>query len=155
VDRDRPRARRDLVVFLVDRVRNAVVGRAKAWWPQVRQSLGALRRSNKLLLLVGGNLATEILFAVALGLIARGFGYHLPLTALILINAGTSLVSSLVPVPGGIGIAEFGLEVGLTSAGMTASAAAATVLVYRLATFYVPPTWGFVAFKWLQRNSYI
>jgi glycosyltransferase 2 family protein len=145
----------NLVVFLVDRVRNAVVGRAKAWWPQVRQSLGALRRSNKLLLLVGGNLATEILFAVALGLIARGFGYHLPLTALILINAGTSLVSSLVPVPGGIGIAEFGLEVGLTSAGMTASAAAATVLVYRLATFYVPPTWGFVAFKWLQRNSYI
>jgi uncharacterized membrane protein YbhN (UPF0104 family) len=144
-----------LTVLLVRRVRTAIVERVKAWWPQVRQSLGALRQSNKLLLLLGGNLVTEILFATALGLIARGFGYHLPLTALILVNAGTSLVSSIIPVPGGIGIAEFGLEVGLTSAGMTPSAAAATVLVYRLATFYLPPTWGFAAYKWLQRNSYI
>jgi uncharacterized membrane protein YbhN (UPF0104 family) len=144
-----------LVVVLVRRIRRAIVGRLKAWWPQVRQSLGGLRQSNKLVLLLGGGLATEVLFAIALGLIARGFGYHIPLTALILVNAGTSLLSSLIPVPGGIGVAEFGLEVGLTSAGMTPSAAAATVLIYRLATFYFPPTWGFVAFKWLQRNSYI
>jgi uncharacterized membrane protein YbhN (UPF0104 family) len=144
-----------LVVVLVRRLRTAIVDRLRTWWPQVRQSLGALRQSNKLALLIGGSLATEILFATSLGLIARGFGYHLSLTALILINAGTSIVSSLIPVPGGIGVAEFGLEVGLTSAGMTASAAAATVLVYRLVTFYLPPIWGFAAFKWLQRNSYI
>jgi uncharacterized membrane protein YbhN (UPF0104 family) len=144
-----------LVVFLVGRIRRAIVSRVRAWLPQVRSSLGALRQSNKLILLVGGNLATEVLFAASLGLIARGFGYHIPLTALILVNAGTSLFSSLIPVPGGIGVVEFGLEVGLTSAGMTPSAAAATVLIYRLATFYLPPTWGFVAFRWLQRNSYL
>jgi uncharacterized membrane protein YbhN (UPF0104 family) len=144
-----------LTVLLVGRLRNAIVNRVRVWWPQVRESLNALRQSNKLVLLVGGNLATEILFASALGLIARGFGYHIPLTALILINASTSLFSSLIPVPGGIGVVEFGLEVGLTSAGMTPSAAAATVLIYRLATFYVPPTWGFFAFRWLQRNSYL
>lgn len=144
-----------LVVLLVGRLRNAIVERVKIWLPQVRESLGALRQSNKLVLLIGGNLATEILFATTLGLIARGFGYHIPLTTLILVNASTSLFSSLIPVPGGIGIVEFGLEVGLTSAGMTASAAAATVLIYRLATFYLPPVWGFVAFRWLQRNSYL
>jgi uncharacterized protein (TIRG00374 family) len=144
-----------LVVGLVRRIRTAIVDRVKTWWPQVRQSLGALRQSNKLVLLFGGSLATEILFAMALGLIARGFGYSLPITALILVNAGTSLISSLVPVPGGIGVAEFGLEVGLTSAGMNPSAAAATVLIYRLATFYLPPIWGFFAFRWLQRNSYL
>ena len=60
-----------------------------------------------------------------------------------------------LPVPGGIGVAEFGLEVGLTSPGMNASAASATVLMYRLATFYLPPTWGFFAFRWLQRNKYL
>jgi len=69
------------------------------------------------------------------------------LTALIPVNAGTSLIWSIAPVPGGIEVAEFGLEVGLTSAGMSASAAAATVLMYRLATFYLPPTWGFLAFR--------
>jgi uncharacterized membrane protein YbhN (UPF0104 family) len=144
-----------LVVVLVGRIRNGVVSRVRTWWPQVRRSLAALRQSNRLLLLFGGNLATEILFASALGLMARGFGYQIPLTALILINSSTSLISSIIPVPGGIGVAEFGLEVGLTSAGMTPSAAAATVLIYRLSTFYIPPTWGFVAFKWLQRNRYI
>jgi len=144
-----------LTVVLVGRLRNAIVNRVRVWWPQVRESLNALRQSNKLVLLIGGNLATEILFASALGLIARGFGYHIPITALILINASTSLFSSLIPVPGGIGVVEFGLEVGLTSAGMAPSAAAATVLIYRLSTFYLPPIWGFFAFRWLQRNSYL
>jgi len=144
-----------LVVLLVGRLRNKVVDRVKTWLPQVRASLGALRQSNKLILLIGGNLATEILFATTLGLIARGFGYSIPLTTLILVNASTSLFSSFIPVPGGIGVVEFGLEVGLTSAGMKPSAAAATVLIYRLATFYLPPVWGFFAFRWLQRNSYL
>jgi uncharacterized protein (TIRG00374 family) len=118
-------------------------------------ALGALRASNKLVLLLLGNLATEILFAVALGMIARGFGYDLPLAELILVNSATSLLSSFIPVPGGIGVVELGLEVGLTSAGMPPSAAAATILVYRLATFYVPPVWGFFALRWLQRNRFL
>jgi glycosyltransferase 2 family protein len=144
-----------LVVALVGRLRRAIVGRLRVWWPQVTASLGALRASNKLVLLIGGNIATEVLFATALGLAARGFGAHIPLTELIVINSGTSLLSSFIPVPGGIGVVEFALEVGLTSSGMTPSAAAATILVYRLSTFYLPPAWGFFAFRWLQRNRYL
>ena len=144
-----------LVAGLVGRIRRSLVERARVWWPQVKAALGTLRRSHKLALLIGGNLATEVLFALALGLMARSFGYHLGLAELILVNSGTSLLSSFIPVPGGIGVVEFSLEVGLTSAGMTASAAAATILLYRLATFYLPPLWGFVAFRWLQRNGYL
>ena len=144
-----------LALLLVGRIRRFVTVRVREWWPQVRTSLSTLRAPNKLLLLVGGNLATELLFAVALGLIARGFGYHIPLAELILINSGTSLFAGLIPVPGGIGVVEFALEAGLTAAGMTPSSALATILVYRLATFYVPPVWGFFAFRWLQRNRYL
>ena len=39
-----------------------------------------------------------------------------------------------VPVPGNVGVAEFGLTVGLTSAGMSAEAAVAAALLYRVAT---------------------
>jgi glycosyltransferase 2 family protein len=144
-----------LVVVLVPRLRRAIVDRLRVWLPQVKSALGALRASNKLLLLIGGNLATEILFATALGLMCRGLGYHIPLNQLIVINSGISLFSSFIPVPGGIGVVEFGLEVGLTSAGMTSSAAAAAIIMYRLATFYLPPIWGFFAFRWLQRHSYL
>jgi uncharacterized membrane protein YbhN (UPF0104 family) len=58
-------------------------------------------------------------------------------------------------VPGGIGVVEVSLQVGLISAGMTPSAPTATILLYRLATFYLPPLWGFVAFRWLERNDYL
>jgi hypothetical protein len=53
---------------LVARIRRTLVDRLRVWWPQVKTSLGALRRSNRLVLLIGGNLATELLFATALGL---------------------------------------------------------------------------------------
>jgi uncharacterized membrane protein YbhN (UPF0104 family) len=29
------------------------------------------------------------------------------------------------------------------------------VILYRLATFYLPPIWGFFAFRWLEKNKYL
>jgi len=144
-----------LAVAAIGRVRRRLVHRVRVWWPQVATSLTALRAPNKLLLLVGGTIATEVLFAAALGLTTRAFGAHIPLSELIVVNSGVSLLSSLIPVPGGIGVVELGLEVGLTSAGMTPSAALAAIALYRVATFYLPPAWGFFAFRWLQQNRYL
>jgi glycosyltransferase 2 family protein len=144
-----------LAVALVGRLRRLVIGRLQKWWPQVRGALGTLRSSSKLALLVFGSLATEILFAVALGLFALGLGSRVGLTDLLVINISVSLLSSFIPVPGGIGVTELGLTVGLTSAGMEESAALAAVLLYRISTFYLPPVWGFFALRWLQRRSYL
>jgi uncharacterized membrane protein YbhN (UPF0104 family) len=144
-----------LVLALVRRLRRAIVENVRRWWPEVRSALAGLQASNKLALLVLGSLATEVLFAVALGLFARGFGYDISLAELLVINIGVSLLGSLVPVPGNIGVAEFGLTIGLVSAGMTEEAAFAAVLLYRTATFYLPPLWGFFAMLWLQRNRYL
>jgi uncharacterized membrane protein YbhN (UPF0104 family) len=144
-----------LVILAVGRIRRSLVAHVREWWPQVKAAFRTLRSPNKLLLLIGGNLATEILFATALGLMCRGFGSRIPLPTLVLINSGTSLFASFIPVPGGIGVVEFGLEAGLTSAGMTPTAAFAAILLYRISTFYLPPAWGFFAFRWLQRNRYL
>jgi uncharacterized membrane protein YbhN (UPF0104 family) len=144
-----------LVAVFVGRIRRAIVERIRTWWPQIRSSLGALRASNKLALLLGGNIATEILFASALGLFARGLGADIALTDLLVINMSVSLLASFIPVPGGVGVVEFGLTLGLTSAGMAEEPALAAVLLYRLSTFYLPPIWGFFAMRWLQRNRYL
>jgi uncharacterized membrane protein YbhN (UPF0104 family) len=144
-----------LVVALVPRLRRAVVGRVRTWWPEVRNALGALRASNKLTLLLCGNLATEVLFAISLGLFTRGLGYPVSLSDLLVINMSVSLLSSFIPVPGGIGVTEFGLTAGLTAAGMPDESAFAAVILYRLSTFYVPAIWGFFALQWLQRNRYL
>jgi uncharacterized membrane protein YbhN (UPF0104 family) len=55
-------------------------------------------------------------------------------------------------VPGGIGVAELGLTVGLSAAGMASEAALACALSVPIATFYLPPLWGVAALGWLQRN---
>jgi glycosyltransferase 2 family protein len=121
----------------------------------VRASLAALRAAHKLALLLVGSLATELLFATALGLFARSFGTPIDLAELLVINISVSLLASLIPVPGGVGVAEFGLTIGLVSAGMTSEAAIAAVLLYRISTFYLPPLWGFPAMLWLQRKHYL
>jgi uncharacterized membrane protein YbhN (UPF0104 family) len=139
----------------IRRLRDAIVTNVRRWWPDVRSALNGLRASNKLLLLVLGSLATEVLFAAALGLFTRSLGYDISLAELLVINMSVSLLGSLVHVPGNIGVAEFGLTIGLVSAGMTDESALAAVLLYRIATFYLPPLWGFLALLWLQRNRYL
>ena len=140
-------------VLLVPRLRNPIVSRVRTWWPEVRGAVLGLRASDKLGLLIGGSLATELLFATALGVFANALGYDVSLADLLVMNISVSLLGSFVPIPGNIGVAELGLTVGLVSAGMTEEAALAAVLLYRAATFYIPPVWGFFAMRWLQRNA--
>jgi glycosyltransferase 2 family protein len=140
-------------LVVVRRIRRAITDRVRTWWPEVRDALRGLRASNKLGLLIGGTLATELLFATALGVFANALGYDIGLADLLVINISVSLLASFVPVPGGIGVAEFGLTVGLVAAGMPDELALAAAVLYRVATFYLPPLWGFFAMRWLQRQS--
>jgi len=144
-----------VVVVLIGRFRRRIVGWGRRSWPEVRAALSTLRSSNKIALLLGGSLATEILFAIALGLFALGLGTRVSLVDLLVLNMGIALINTVIPIPGGIGVSELGLTVGLTSAGMTEEAALAAVLLYRVSTFYLPPTWGFFALRYLQRNRYL
>jgi uncharacterized membrane protein YbhN (UPF0104 family) len=41
------------------------------------------------------------------------------------------------------------------AAGVPEDAAFAAVVLYRMATFYVPPAWGFAAFRSLERHRYL
>jgi len=144
-----------VVAALIRRTRELVTTRLRQWWPEVRAALGALRSSDKLALLLFGTVATEVLFAFALGMFAFGLGTRVSLTDLLVINIGVSLLSTFIPVPGGIGVTELGLTVGLVAAGMSEESALAAVLLYRVAVFYLPPAWGFFALRWLQRKRYL
>ena len=144
-----------LVVVIVPRLRRSAFTRVKAILAEAMKALHGLRSPRRLGLLFGGNLATELLFATALGVFVRAFGYSLGLGDLVLINVSVSLLAGLLPVPGGIGVTEGGLIYGLTTAGMPETTAFAAVIFYRMASFYVPPTWGFFALRWLEKNKHL
>lgn len=123
-----------------------------------REAFGVLRglkSPRRLFRLFGGNLAAELLFATALGIFLQAFGYSLGIADLLFINMAVSLLSGLIPIPGGIGVTEGGLIFGLTAAGVPQEVAFAAVILYRLGTFYLPPIWGFFALRWLERSRYL
>jgi len=83
--------------------------RAKAL-PRLRVALdslaGVARVRRKRLELFGGNLLSELLFALVLGAACRAYGVELSLVELVFVNTAAGVLSSLIPVPGGIGAAE-------------------------------------------------
>ena len=145
-----------LIAFaVVPRARAALLGRIRKWWPQILATFRSLRSGHRIAQLVLSNVAAEVLFATALGIMAAALGYDVSLADLLLINMSVSLLSSFIPVPGGIGIVEGGIMVGLAGVGVPETTALAIALLYRVATFYLPPVAGWFALRWLQRNSYL
>jgi uncharacterized protein (TIRG00374 family) len=144
-----------VTAIAVRRIREAIVGRVRVWWPEVRASAAPLRNPQKLLQLVGGNLAAELLFAAALSMILMSLGSDIGLMDALYVNVSASLLAMFIPVPGGIGVTEGAMIVGLTGLGVSSETAFAAVILYRLATFYLPPLWGWFALRWLEQNRFV
>ncbi len=144
-----------VAVALVGRLRRFVFEWTKRLGTESVAVVRGLRSPRRLALLIGGNITSEILFTLALGTFALAMGSTISFADLLLIHLSVSLLAGLVPVPGGIGVAEAMLTYGLIKAGMPDDAAFAAVISYRASTFYLPPIWGFFALRWLERNRYL
>jgi glycosyltransferase 2 family protein len=127
--------------------------------PRLRAALDAVMRvardRTKRLELFGGNLLSELLFALVLAAACRAYGVDLTLAELVFVNTAAGIVAGLIPVPGGIGAAEASVAAGLIAVGVDESAALAIALTKRLCTFYLPPLWGYPALQWLRRKGYV
>lgn len=151
-----------VVTALVPRLRHRALGRIPAIRETVREQLDTarsgllvLRHPAKIATMLLGNLAAQTLQAVILGVCLYAFGGSAHLSQLILINTGVSLFAGLMPVPGGMGVAEAGFTAGLQAIGIDPAAAMSTAITFRLATFYLPPIWGSFAMRWLRRRQYV
>ena len=144
-----------VVVLVVPKWRHAIAG----WLAHIGRSamhvLRELRSPRRVGMLIGANVATEVLLAFTLQTMARALGYNVGFAEVLLITVSVRVLAGIVPIPGGIGVAEGGLVFGLVRAGLPDEAAFAVVVLYRLATFYLPPAWGFFALRWLERNKYL
>ena len=145
-----PRTRRR-IREAIPRLRATIRAQASA----ARTALGVIRHPLKVTEMLTGNLGGQLIQAMVLGLCLRAFGAHAHFSQLILINTLVALFAGLMPVPGGVGVAEAGLTAGLQAIGIPSSVAISTALAFRLVTFYLPPLWGSVAMRWLRRNSYV
>jgi uncharacterized membrane protein YbhN (UPF0104 family)/tRNA A-37 threonylcarbamoyl transferase component Bud32 len=120
---------------------------------EARTAARVLREPLKLLQLFGGNMAAQLVLAGILGICLRAFGQQATLAELLVANTLTSLLSGIVPVPGGIGVTEATTTALLVGMGIPQSPALAATLMFRIITFYLPPAWGVLSMRSLKRNG--
>ncbi len=127
--------------------------------PKVRDIWGNLKQvassPRKLVLLVGGSFAQELLVAMALSVSLRAFDDHLRLPTLIVVITLAGIIGGISPSPGGMGVVEAGMILGLTAAGVSESDATAAVFIQRLFTSYLPPIWGWATLVWMRKREYL
>jgi uncharacterized membrane protein YbhN (UPF0104 family) len=127
--------------------------------PKVRDIWGNLKQvassPHKLALLVGGSVGSELLVAMALSVSLRAFGDHLNLPTLYVVIFLAGIIGGISPSPGGMGVVEAGMILGLTAAGVAEADATAAVFIQRLFTSYLPPIWGWITLVWMRKREYL
>jgi uncharacterized membrane protein YbhN (UPF0104 family)/tRNA A-37 threonylcarbamoyl transferase component Bud32 len=137
---------------LLPRVRKRVMPYIAAGRDDVRMVMSSPRRASQLL---GANFVSQLLFALCLGASLRAYGQHLPIATLLVVNTGVTLFSGVMPVPGGVGVAEAALTAGLIAVGVPSDIAVAAAITHRIASAYLPPVPGAFALEWLGKHGYV
>ena len=144
------------LVLAVPRVRRLASDKLR---PRLRDIWGNLKQvassPRKLVLLVGGSFAQELAVAMALSVSLRAFDDHLRLPTLIVVITLAAIIGGIAPTPGGMGVVEAGMILGLTAAGVAEADATAAVFIQRLFTSYLPPIWGWITLVWMRRREYL
>lgn len=141
-----------VVVLSVKRYRDQVV-------PPIKEAFASIRASvtdpQRLLRIAFGTLMQKILFAMTLSAAVAAYGGELGFSQALFVNTAISLFVGLMPVPGGVGVAEAALTAGLTAVGIPQEVAVAAAITHRMVTAYIPPIFGFFASNWLTERDYL
>ena len=144
------------LILAVPRLRRLAAEKAR---PKVRDIWGNLKgiasSPHKLVLLLGGSFAQELFVAMALSVSLRAFDDHLSLPVLIVVIMLAAMLGGVAPTPGGLGVVEAGMILGLTAAGVSEADATAAVFIQRLFSSYLPPIWGWATLVWMRKREYL
>lgn len=144
------------MILAVPRLRRLARDKLRPRLSDVRVQLRSLAaHPRKLVQILGGAIFAQLLSAFALGASLQAFRDHLSLATLTTVITLASMLGGASPVPGGIGIVEAGLILGLTCAGVPEPNAVAAVFVQRLFTSYLPPVAGWSALVSMRRREYL
>jgi glycosyltransferase 2 family protein len=126
-------------------------------WPRLRQVwprlLDAVSHPVRLALSTGANLLLSAAYLVAFIAALRSVGAHPAILAAAVVYLAGNAVGSAAPTPGGLGGVEAVLAAGLTAIGIPTHEAIPAVLIFRIATFWLPIPVGGVCYLTLRRRG--
>ncbi|WDZ83391.1 flippase-like domain-containing protein [Micromonospora cathayae] len=132
--------------------------RGRAATRQAVDALRALVHHGRLVRLLAVCLALTLAYGASLYLALLAVGLPDPLAflpAVLLVCIVGEGVASAAPTPGGLGATEAALVSGLLLSGVPVETAVAGVLVYRLATFWLPAVPGYLALRVLVHRRLV
>ncbi len=126
-------------------------------WPHLRgiwpRLLDAATHPARLAVSAGANLLLTAAYLLAFFAALYAVGAHPALLPAAVVYLAGNAVGSAAPTPGGLGGVEAVLAAGLTGMGIPAHEAIPAVLVFRVATFWLPIPAGWLAYLGLQRHG--
>lgn len=126
-------------------------------WPHLRSAwprlLDAVSQPLRLARSAAANLLLTFSYVVAFLAALWAVGAHPALLPAAVVYLAGNTVGSAAPTPGGLGAVEAVLAAGLTGMGIPAHEAIPAVLVFRIATFWLPIPAGWVSYLVLQRRG--
>jgi uncharacterized membrane protein YbhN (UPF0104 family) len=137
-----PAARRWLLARLLPPLQEALPRLLNLLTSPVKLSQGLLGA-----LLLNGSYIGALWFSVL------AFDGQATLAQVAVVYLAGAAIGSAAPTPGGLGAVEVALSTGLAAAGMSSAAAISAVLLYRVATFWLPVPAGWLAMRWLLRRE--
>ena len=111
------------------------------------------KRQAKIITLFLGVALLPMGYALCLYFCVRALGQDTSFVAVVLVSLTAGTVAAAAPTPGGIGAVEAVLLASLTGLGIPSADALAAVVLYRLATFWLPIAPGAWAFRSLTARS--
>jgi uncharacterized protein (TIRG00374 family) len=127
--------------------------------PGVRSAAGSLRQAAaspvKLGLLFGGSALITLAYIAGLAASVQAFGGGPGLVVIGAVYLAAAALAAAAPTPGGLGAIEAALVAGLTGVGMQPGPAVSAVLLYRLATYWLPVLPGWLCWRSLQHQGYV
>jgi uncharacterized membrane protein YbhN (UPF0104 family) len=118
--------------------------------PQTRAKLDAVSHPLRLAVSAGANLLLSAAYLVAFIAALRSVGAHPAILAAAIVYLAGNAVGSAAPTPGGLGGVEAVLAAGLTAIGIPVHQAIPAVLIFRMATFWLPIPVGAASFNRLR-----
>jgi glycosyltransferase 2 family protein len=126
-------------------------------WPRLRsvgpRLVDALSHPLRLATSTGASLLLSAAYLVAFLASLRAVGADPAILPAAVVYLAGNAVGSAAPTPGGIGGVEAVLAAGLTAIGIPAREAIPAVLLFRVATFWLPIPVGWVAYLVLRRRG--
>jgi uncharacterized membrane protein YbhN (UPF0104 family) len=143
-----------VILVAVPQTRSRLTGLV---WPHLRsigpRLLDALAHPLRLALSAGANLVLTAAYLVAFIAALRAVGAHPAILAAAVVYLAGNAVGSAAPTPGGIGGVEAVLAAGLTAIGIPGHEAIPAVLLFRVATFWLPIPAGALSYLLLRRRG--